>query len=165
MLKILGIVALLALGGLVFFVIGASPQAGETEHSPASKDSSAKHIDLSNSGLTQIPSHVFDATDTEVLDVSDNALTGAIQAEIRKLTRLTALDAHNNAMTGLPAEIGQLQNLEVLDVSNNKLSGLPYEIGNLKRLKILNISGNPYSPHDLTIIRSSLPTTTQIITD
>lgn len=165
MLKVLGVIALLSLGGLVFFMMSASPQGDGSGSTSLAPDSSAQRIDLSKSGLSQVPSHVFDAEDTEVLDVSDNALTGALPAEVRKLQQLKVLDAHNNKMTGLPAEIGQLQNLEVLDVSNNQLTGLPYEIGNLKHLKILNISGNPYSPRDLTMLRSNLPTTTQIITD
>ena len=122
-------------------------------------------VNLSNQGLNQIPSYVFNRVNTEELNVSNNSLIGSIQAEIRHLSNLKILNASNNNMTGLPAEVGQLQKLEVLDLSNNNLTGLPNELGNLDNLKILNLSGNEYSKHDLDIIRESLPSTTNIITD
>jgi len=112
-------------------------------------------IDLSNQGLKSIPSYVFDKTDTEELNVSNNSLTGSIQSQIGQLGNLIVLDASNNKMTGVPAEIGQLEKLEVLNLSNNQLTGLPNELGNLKNLKILNISGNNYSPQDLEGIKKT----------
>ena len=122
-------------------------------------------LNLSNRGLTSIPSYVFFQTSLQGLNVSHNRLTGAIQAEIRHLSNLRMLDASYNEMTGVPAEIGQLQKLEVLNLSNNKLTGLPYELGNLKNLKTLNLSGNSYSVQDLNRIKSDLPPTTVIIVD
>src|SRR3989339_277756 len=110
-------------------------------------------LNLSNQQLKKIPEYVFKQTNLEELDVANNQLTGAIQAEIRHLQNLKVLKANNNNMTGVPAEIGQLQNLEILDLSNNELTGLPYELGNLKKIKILNISGNNYSTLDLNIIK------------
>jgi len=127
--------------------------------------SNNESVSLSNQGLEKIPTSVFSKTNIEQLDVSNNVLTGSIQAEIRQLTNLKILNASNNDMTGIPAEIGQLQELEILDLSNNKLTGLPYELGNLKNLKTLNLSGNAYSIQDLNIIRSSLPPTANIIID
>jgi Leucine-rich repeat (LRR) protein len=124
-----------------------------------------KVIDLSNQGLVNIPSSVFNQTSLEELDISHNLLTGAIPAEIRHLSNLRVLNASDNLMTGVPAEIGQLQKLETLDLSNNQLTGLPNELGNLKNLKILNLSGNQYSQQDLESIRSSLPSAVNIILD
>ncbi len=121
-------------------------------------------LNLSGKNLSRIPEYVFSRTELQELDVSNNKLTGAIQAEIRHLKNLKILRAGNNEMTGVPAEIGQLQKLEILDLSNNLLTGLPQELGNLKNLKILNLSGNQYSQQDLNYIRSRLPATTQIIT-
>lgn len=122
-------------------------------------------VDLSNRGLTSIPTSVFSQASLEELNVSNNHLTGAIQAEVRHLSNLRILNASNNQMTGLPAEIGQLEKLEILDVSNNNLTGLPYELGNLKNLKVLNLSGNQYSRQDLDYIRSKLSSTVTVITD
>lgn len=133
---------------------------------PASNGSAAfgnNALDLSNRGLTSIPSYVFSETNLEELNVSHNHLTGAIQAEIRHLGNLRVLNASHNSMTGVPAEIGQLQNLRVLDLSYNQLTGLPQELGNLKNLTTLNLAGNQYSVQDLDYIRAKLPSTVRII--
>lgn len=127
-------------------------------------DSNDGHVlDLHARNLTQIPADVFEREDLEVLNVSNNQLTGAIQAEIRHLQNLRVLDASNNQMTGVPAEIGQLHNLETLNLANNRLTGLPHELGNLQQLKTLNISGNNYSEADLNIIENRLPAAVTII--
>lgn len=120
-------------------------------------------LDLSNRGLNKVPEYVFNQTNLEVLDLSNNNLAGAIQSQIGNLKNLKILKADNNLMTGVPAEVGQLQNLEVLDLSNNQLTGLPYELGNLKNLRTLNISGNNYSKFDLNIIAKNLPAGVNII--
>lgn len=120
-------------------------------------------IDLSNTNLSRIPDDTFDKTNTQVLNVSGNDITGSIQAEIRHLTNLTVINASNNAMAGVPAEIGQLSKLEVLDLSNNQLTGLPNEIGNLKNLKTFNISGNNYVEQDLQGIIDNLPSSVEVI--
>jgi Leucine-rich repeat (LRR) protein len=114
-------------------------------------------LDLSNQNLNKIPDDVFNKTNLEKLDVSNNSLTGAIQSQIGQLQKLRILNASNNNMTGVPAEVGQLRNLEILDLSNNQLTGLPNELGNLQNLKSLNISGNDYSEQDLKAILQKLP--------
>ncbi len=134
-----------------------------SNNSPQPTIDSGSVLDLSGRGLDKIPGDVFSRTNIQELDVSNNNLTGAIQAEIRNLANLRVLNASNNQMTGIPAEIGQLEKLEVLNLSNNKLTGLPQELGNLKNLKTLNLSGNQYSQQDLDYIRGKLPTSTAII--
>ena len=122
-------------------------------------------INLSNQGLTKIPSYIFNQINTQELNVSHNQLTGAMQAEIRHLTNLRVLNASHNNMTGVPAEIGQLQNLQVLNLSYNQLTGLPNELGKLKNLETLDLRSNPYSKQDLDYIREKLPPTVNIIVD
>jgi len=122
-----------------------------------------KVLNFSNQKLTKIPDFIFAKTNLEELDVSNNQLTGAVQAEIRHLQNLKVLNLSNNQMTGVPAEIGQLSNLEVLNLSNNQLTGLPYELGNLKNLQTLNLSGNNYSEQDLEVIKKGLPADVNII--
>src|SRR3989344_3454639 len=121
-------------------------------------------LNLSGQGLTQAPSYIFTRTDIEELNLSSNALSGSLQAEVRHLQNLKVLNLSNNTFTGVPAEIGQLKNLEVLNLSNNQLTGLPYELGNLSKLRLLDISGNAYSEADLAKIRASLPASTVIKT-
>lgn len=120
-------------------------------------------VHLSGQRLKKIPDHIFKQTHIKELDVSNNALSGSIQAEIRQLTNLEVLNASNNQMTGIPAEIGQLKHLRILDLSNNVLTGLPYELGNLKTLEVLNISGNNYSEEDLNFIIKKLPSSVTIV--
>jgi len=122
-------------------------------------------LDLSGQGLTKTPSYVFDRTSTQELNLSNNNLDGALQAEVRHLQNLKILNLSNNKFTGVPAEVGQLKNLEILDLSNNLLTGLPYELGNLKKLKLLDLRGNDYSEADLSKIKEDLPSSTVIKTD
>lgn len=122
-------------------------------------------LNLSGRGLTKVPATVFNQTGLIELNLSDNKLTGALQAEIRHLQDLKTLDLSGNQFTGVPAEIGQLTSLEVLDLSNNQLTGLPNELGNLSNLKQLNLSGNEYSKADLAIIKENLPATTIVTVD
>lgn len=122
-----------------------------------------KVLDLSNKGLTAVPSYIFNQTNLEELNVSNNSLTGAIQSQIGQLKNLKVLNASYNQMTGVPAEVGQLQNLQVLNLSYNQLTGLPNELGNLKNLKVLDLRGNSYSQQDLDYIRNKLPSTVDIL--
>ena len=143
-------------------VVPKADSATNTEEPILDND---KVIDLSGKGLTQSPKYVFGKTDTEKLDLSNNKMSGALQAEIRHLQNLMVLDLSNNNFTGVPAEIGQIKNLSVLDLSNNQLTGLPLELGNLSNLKILNLKGNDYSKTDLGLIKEKLPSGTIIEVD
>ena len=134
-----------------------SPEAQKSLDSTDSKNQAKNTLDLSNQGLDKMPGYVLDMKNLTELDLSGNALTGALPAEIRHLTNLEKLDVSNNQMTGIPAEVGQLKKLQELDYSNNQITGLPLEIGNLKNLKILNLSGNDYAEIDLEKIKGSLP--------
>lgn len=141
------------------------PSAGRVDVNQPQQPTSASEpaitgrLILRGAGITELPKYVLEMTNLEELDISDNALTGALPAEIRKLQKLRILDASGNKMTGVPAEIGQLSQLEQLDLSNNQLTGLPYELGNLQNLRTLILSGNQYSEQDLATIREKLPQT------
>ncbi|MCF7815800.1 MAG: leucine-rich repeat domain-containing protein [Candidatus Pacebacteria bacterium] len=120
-------------------------------------------IDLSNQGLVKVQGSIFDKINTEVLNLSNNNLSGSLSSEIGHLKNLRILDLSNNNFTGVPAEIGQLSNLEVLDLSGNPITGLPYELGNLKNLKILDLRNTNYSEQDLTVIKAGLPQNIEIL--
>lgn len=131
-----------------------STKGTSSETDPATQV--GKSLDLSNRSLTEIPESVFKDTQLVTLNISHNALAGAIPGEIRFLTALRALDMSNNMLTGVPAEIGQLRALEYLNLSHNPLTGLPYELGNLKNLKELDLRGTDYAKQDLAKIREGL---------
>ena len=122
-------------------------------------------LDLSGQELKKIPDYVFNKTDIQKLDLSNNNLGGSLQAEVRQLQNLKVLNLSNNHFAGVPAEIGQLKNLEELNLSNNQITGLPYELGKLSNLKVLDLRGNDYSKADLEIIKKTLPSTTAVLTD
>jgi len=66
-------------------------------------------------------------------------LTGAVPAEIGRLSALRELDLCGNQLTSLLPEIGQLTSLTVLDLRENQLTSLPAEIGQLVvRLNLIN---------------------------
>jgi len=118
-------------------------------------------VDLNGQGFTALPTEFFEGKENvRVLDVSQNSLTGALPAEIRKIEQLRTLDASENSLTGIPAEIGQLKYLEIIDFSNNQINTFPQEIANLKgTLKTLDVRGNPFSQESIAELKKMLPDT------
>lgn len=151
-LVIIGLVVASALCGYVLYAYKP------TDLSTGGGSSQPSIIDLSGQGMREISKNILDNSAATTLDVSNNHLTGALPAEIRKLTKLEYLYAANNQLTGIPAEIGQLSSLKAMDFSHNNLSGLPLEISNLKNLETLDLRGNPrISTHDVALIRDKIP--------
>lgn len=141
----------------------SKPKEEAKVESPAEK-LRGKTLNLSGQSLTKVPTDVFQNTQLNELDLSNNKLDGALPSQVGQLVNLRILDLSDNKFTGVPAEVGQLTNLEILDLSNNQLTGLPNELGNLQNLTYLDISGNKYSESDLASIRKNLPSTTVIKT-
>ncbi|MCA9346495.1 leucine-rich repeat domain-containing protein [Candidatus Saccharibacteria bacterium] len=161
------VVAVGALGFLLYNNNNSddSSKSDSTTANDTSKSTSGKTIDLANQGLSEVSKNILDDSKVTTLDVSNNNLTGALPAEIRKLTNLEVLDASDNKMTGIPAEIGQLSKLKTADFSNNDISGLPLEIGNLTNLVTLDLRGNPnISKYDISQIQPKIPNA-QILVD
>ena len=69
-------------------------------------------------------------------------LTGAVPAEICRLSALRDLILFNNELTSVPAEIGQLTSLRVLNLGANQLTSVPAEIGQLTSLRQLILDCN-----------------------
>lgn len=132
---------------------------------PTPTPNSEEVTDLSSSGLTVVPVHVFQNSIITELNLSGNKLSGALPAEVRNLSALKILNLENNNFTGIPAEVGQLSSLEVLDVSGNPVTGLPIEIGNLSNLKVFDLRDTDYSVDDLSAIKRRLPASVVIRVD
>lgn len=156
-----------ALGYLLFIKDDSKDTSGNQTSTTtgASTASSGKTIDLSDQGLSEVPKNILDDDSVTTLDVSGNKLTGALPGEIRMLSNLEVLDASDNNLTGIPAEIGQLSKLRTANFANNNISGLPLEIGNLKNLETLDLRGNPnVSQYDISQIQPKIPNA-KILTD
>ncbi|CAN4097067.1 unnamed protein product [Withania somnifera] len=80
----------------------------------------------------------------QVIDLSENHLSGEIPKEITSLTALRGLNLSRNNFTGaIPLDIGNLHNLEFLDLSRNKLScTFPPSILELRLLELVDFSFN-----------------------
>ena len=76
------------------------------------------------------------------LELQDFGLTGAVPAEIGRLSALRELDLSYNQLTSLPAEIWQLTALQVLALNDNQLTSVPAEIGQLTSLEVLWLNDN-----------------------
>jgi Leucine-rich repeat (LRR) protein len=83
----------------------------------------------------------------QILNLSENRLTGVIPAELGQLGALVELDLGNNQLSGsIPAELGQLGALTHLDLFDNQLSGsIPAELGQLGALTHLYLDHNQLS--------------------
>ncbi|CAL9762603.1 unnamed protein product [Musa acuminata subsp. burmannicoides] len=82
-----------------------------------------------------------------IIDLSNNNLTGEIPIEIGSLSMLQTLNLSRNSFVGqIPAAIGAMKSLETLDLSFNKLSGvIPQSFSALNSLNHLNLSYNNLS--------------------
>jgi Leucine-rich repeat (LRR) protein len=88
---------------------------------------------ISSNKLTgEIPESVFGLEKLEKLYFQNDNLTGALSADLAKLTNLTELYVDRNAnMTGsIPPEIGQLKKLARINISQTGIGGaIPAELG------------------------------------
>ena len=88
-----------------------------------------------------VPAEIGRLSALRELNLGDNELT-SLPAEIGRLTSLRDLFLIGNQLTSVPADIGQLTSLTRLWLSHNQLTSLPAEIGQLTSLKVLYLGGN-----------------------
>ena len=66
------------------------------------------------------------------LSLDDFGLTGAVPAEIGRLSALMTMSLIDNQLTSLPAEIGQLTSLRYLGLRENQLTSVPAAMRELR---------------------------------
>ena len=99
-------------------------------------------LELEGFGLTgAVPAEIGRLSALRTLNLGYNQMT-SLPAEIGQLTSLTRLDLDDNQLTSVPAVIWQLAALRQLDLSDNQLTSLPAEIGQLVSLRVLHLNGN-----------------------
>ena len=77
------------------------------------------------------------------LDLAGFYLTGAVPAELGRMSALRHLDLNYNQLTSVPAEIGQLKDVAGEVVAQRQSADeVPAEIGQLTSLKDLSLYGN-----------------------
>ncbi|WOL12391.1 putative inactive leucine-rich repeat receptor-like protein kinase [Canna indica] len=102
-------------------------------------------LDLSNNFLTgQIPDEISHFSHLKVLDLGGNYFQGRIPISISEIQSLQVLTLASNELTGpIPAQLGELTALKWVYLGYNNLSGeIPSEIGNLTALEHLDLVYN-----------------------
>ncbi|KAL5543480.1 hypothetical protein UlMin_007264 [Ulmus minor] len=93
----------------------------------------------------EIPDSFFvDYPSFDVIDLSNNNLTGSLPSSIANCTDLKVLDLKKNNFSGkIPESLGQLEFLEILHLGDNKLSGeIPHTFRNLSRIETMDLGNN-----------------------
>lgn len=99
-------------------------------------------LNVGNNELTGLPAEIQKLGSTlEEIFLEGNDLK-ELPPEIKHLTQLQRLLAHDTQLEKLPPEIGDLVNLKVLDVGDNFITELPPELGKLINLIELDASEN-----------------------
>src|SRR5229473_3451497 len=98
-------------------------------------------LDLSGSGITQLPREIGQLANMQSLYLYNNRLT-QVPVELGQLAKLEVLYLGNNQLTQVPVELGRLMNLERLSLDNNRLTQVPTELGRLTTLQRLSLDNN-----------------------
>lgn len=98
-------------------------------------------LNLSNSGLTDVPVEIATMSNLQKLILFRNKLE-SIPGFVGNLSKLETLSIQSNKLKSLPPEIGKLSNLKKLDLRFNHLKQLPDESCNLSELVELDMRNN-----------------------
>ncbi|KAJ7552090.1 hypothetical protein O6H91_06G041600 [Diphasiastrum complanatum] len=132
-------------------ILLSSRGLGGTVSSALANCSFLNMVDFSDNQMTGvIPTELGGLQLLATLNLSVNGLTGSIPEDLSNCTYLNVLDLHRNSLTGvIPQSLGYLERLKVFDVSDNDLSGpIPVSLANLSsgapRFNISSFRGNKH---------------------
>ncbi|GLT38710.1 hypothetical protein SLA2020_129400 [Shorea laevis] len=109
------------------------------------KAKSLQVLDISNNSISgQIHKWEIEGMSLRSLNLAHNFLTGEIPSSYCNLTSLGALVLANNSLGGrIPECLGNLSDLSILDLRMNKFHGrIPNSFVNRSELRTLNLNGN-----------------------
>ena len=93
-------------------------------------------LDLSDVGVSQLPSDLSDLVSIRVLSLEHNKIT-FLPSSIEILSNLIRLGLQDNQLCCLPRQLGELTALTALSVQGNRLTMIPSELGRLSKLEEL----------------------------
>ncbi|GAB4832697.1 hypothetical protein Ancab_006714 [Ancistrocladus abbreviatus] len=101
-------------------------------------------LDLSNNGVTGLPTDLWGLSSLRVLNLSHNQISGSLSSNVGNFGLLETLDLSFNNFSGeIPAAIGSLMRLQALKLDGNLFeSSIPSSILNCHLLVSLRISSN-----------------------
>ncbi|KAJ9556127.1 hypothetical protein OSB04_010741 [Centaurea solstitialis] len=93
-----------------------------------------------------IPKWISSQKNLDILDLSDNHLTGKFPDWLAEMDIRNVLLSDNNLAGSLPSRLFQSRGLSILELSGNNFSGeLPENIGNASAISMFILSGNKFS--------------------
>nr|GLL34335.1 probable LRR receptor-like serine/threonine-protein kinase At2g24230 [Ipomoea trifida] len=101
-------------------------------------------LDLSDNGITGLPSDVWSLGSLRSFNLSKNLVSGNLPSNIGNFGQLESLDlSFNNFSGSIPEAMSSLERLQVLNLSRNRFeSRIPFGIMNCQALVSLDLSGN-----------------------
>lgn len=103
-------------------------------------------LDLSGTGIQSLPPAFVlqHLSGLEILDLSENALSGGKLVNLAGLTHLEQLHLRDNPLREIPLEaINAGDTLEILTLDRCEISEFPLPLLDLHRLDTLSLQGNP----------------------
>ncbi|KAM3268345.1 hypothetical protein P3S67_031286 [Capsicum chacoense] len=105
-------------------------------------------LDLSNNSMSgTIRRNLANCKSLIYLNLGQNKLTGTVPKELERVTSLRYLDLNGNEFEGsFPTAIEKFQDLEMLNLAGNRFEGrIPKFIGDLHHLRILVLASNSFN--------------------
>ncbi|XP_062196238.1 probable LRR receptor-like serine/threonine-protein kinase At2g24230 [Phragmites australis] len=133
-------------GRVVVFAAAGMGLSGAIPEDSVGKLGRLQLLDLSSNRLTALPNDLWELSASLLaLNLSGNAISGALPNNVGNFARLQALDVSHNAFTGaLPQALGSLAGLQVLNASHNQFQGqVPGAVvTGCRSLVAMDLSGN-----------------------
>lgn len=117
--------------------------------------SNLQSLNLSKSGLTEVPASIVTLKELTWLSLAGNELT-TLPTEMSGIVALAYLDISGNSLSSLPGSLGTLSGLTTLNVSNNELQQLPSSLTQAP-IEEINVGSNPLSEETEEDIEEQFP--------